>query len=610
MHAAPETAPQRFRIGDLILDVGSRRVTRNGELLKLGGLTFDLLQTLAEASPSMVSYDVLAERVWQGRPVSPETIAQRAKMLRDALSDDARSPRYLELVRGQGYRLVADAEQLTNEFSTERSRSKVVWTVAALASIALFFVLVTPFEGEYEDGDDAMPSVAVLPFADMSKAGDQQYLADGVAEELINQLAQLEGLEVASRTESFSFRDGNGDLQDIGARLDVTAILEGSIRRSEDDIRITVQLIDVHSGFHLWSESFDRELDGLFTIQDEIALAVAGALGVHLGVGTVNEFFGAGTRNFEAYEAFLRGDFAKAMQLDPEYAAAWGGEGVRIASTMWANPPEDAPAIIERAYIHVKKATELDPQSSQARTNFATLIYATMAWEESEASFMQALSLRRNAYTLAHYANMLMRAGRSARAEAIHNERKAMLRLPVKPHPLDINVDIALGQLSAARQKTESLDDESRRFMMLTIALNEDSVDNIRAAIDELAGNRPDYRELFGPIRDMLETPDAALEYLEALANDPTRAWPHKYMQIALVAAYLGDPDFALEVFSRELPHTAIRYGALWFPVMTDVRKLPAFKDLVTEVNLVAYWQKHGWPDFCWPQGTADFVCE
>lgn len=605
MQAAPENSHVRYRIGDLVLDTGARRVTRHGRQLNLGGLTFDLLQVLAETSPTMVSYDDLAERVWQGRPVSPENIAQRAKMLRDALSDDAKAPRYFEPVRGQGYRLLADVEIVGDESPRQAVRRPLAWVAATLGAIALLYVLIAGV-----GNDERAPSVAVLPFADLSQAGVQKYLADGFAEELINQLAQLDGLDVASRTESFNFQDGNGDLQEIGRELAVTAILAGSIRRSENEIRVTVQLIDVDSGYNLWSDNFDRELEDIFAIQEEIALAVAGALGVQLGVGTVNEFRGAGTRNVVAYEAFLRGDFAKAMEIDPQYAAAWGAEGIRIASTMWDNPPEEAPAIIERAFRHVSKATELDPQSSQAHTNYATLIYATMAWDQAEAYFARALSLRRDTYSLDNYANMLMRAGRSTRAERIHEERDAMLRLPEREIALRTNVDIALGKLDAAKRKAERMYDPARLATNLMIALNEDSLENIQAAIDELPKNSPDYRELFGPVRDILDAPDTALAFLEELADDPNRVWPSKYNNIALVAAYLGEPEFAFRVFSRELALTTIRFGTLWYPVMADVRKLPAFKAFVTDVNLVAYWRTHGWPDFCWPYGEEDFVCE
>ncbi len=605
MDAGKEILPARYRIRDLILDSGTRQVTRNGEPLKLGGLTFDLLLALVEASPTIVTYDALADRVWRGRPVAPETQAQRAKMLREALSDDAGSPRYFEVVRGQGYRLVANAETLDPEPSGTSTTWAVYLLIAAVAAVSLYFAFNPPLTEH-----DRLPSVAVLPFADMSQAGDQQYLADGVAEELINQLTSLDGLEVASRTESFYFREESGDLSEIGKRLGVTAVIEGSIRRSDDDIRITVQVIDVDSGYHLWSDTFDRKLADIFAIQDEIALAVVGALGVHLGVGEVNEFLGAGTTNFKAYEAYLRDDFASAISFDPDYAAAWGAEGIRIAATMWVNPPQKAPAIVERAHGFVARAVELDPNSSQAHTNYATLIYVTKAWQEAEASYARALTLRRNEYSLGHYANMLMRTGRSSRAHDIHLERDAMLRLDEMPTDLRINVDIARGKLESAREKTLRMADNPRREMALIVALNVGSIEHIQAAIADMPEHWQSYRVLYGPIRDLLEEPDAAFAYLRDLLNDADRMWPDKYMSIALVAAYLGDPEFAFDAFSRELYFTTVRYGALWYPVMREVRQLPAFKRFLVDVNLVDYWRAYGWSDFCWPQGEDDFACQ
>lgn len=588
-----------------MLDTGSRRVARGSQDLNVGGLTFDLLHCLAQASPSMVSYDELAERVWEGRPVTPETIAQRAKMLRDALSDDAKSPRYVELVRGQGYRLVTDAEIFDERSRLSVARRPLAWLAAATAAVVLLLVV-----GVQMNDNEATPSVAVLPFVDMSETGDQKYLADGMAEELINQLTRLNGLDVVSRTESFSFRTEGGDLKDIGRQLNVTAILEGSVRRSDEAMRVTVQLIDVDSGYQLWSQNFDRDLSDIFAVQDEIAMSVAGALGVQLGVGHDNEFFGAGTRNIDAYEAFLRNDFARAIELDPDYAAAWGAEGLRIASTMWSNPPEDAPAIIDRARGFVAKAVELDPLSFKAHTDFATVNYATNDWDVSERSFSHAMSLRRHSYTLAHYANMLMRTGRSSRAAELHEEREALLRLPEEPHFLAINVDIALGRLEQARDKASRMSDPVRAFTELSIALNEGNVDRLRAAIDALPKNSPADRELFGPISGMLEAPDQVLDFLETLAGDANRSWPNKFEQIALIAAFIGEPAFAFDVFYDDLRNTRIRYGTLWYPVMSGVRQLPEFKAFVREMKLDDYWREFGWPDSCWPYGDDDFVCK
>ena len=599
-----DNPPARYRIGDLVLDTGSRRVVRGATTLAMGGLTFDLLLALAESSPAMLSHDELAERVWKGRPVSPETLGQRVKMLRDALADDASAPRYVEAIRGQGYRLLEPAVK-TTAAPIDPGRRRAALTAAA-ATIAVTLVAASWWLRE----EPAPPSVAVLPFADMSPSGDQQYLADGIAEELINQLARLEGLDVASRTESFYYPKSTTDLETIGKRLGVTAVLEGSVRRSADEIRVTVQLIDVDSGFHLWSDNFDRQLDDIFAIQDDIARAVAGALGITLGVGAVNEFPGAGTGSFQAYEAYLQGDFETAMQIDPYYAAAWGARGIEIASTMWQSPPEHARGIIEHAYEHVARAVELDPASAQAHANFGTLIYATMDWDQAEQSFATAVSLDRNNYTLGHYANMMTRAGRSRRAVALHEEREAMLRIPTAPSILRANADIALGRLADARRRLTGVPDQYRGYAMLAIAYNNGSVEDVRSVISSLPKDMVQYRELYEPLSEVLDDREAAISLLANLASDEDRYWPDKYRDIALAAAYLGDASLAFDAFHRELPYTTIRFGSLWYPVMSDVRKLPEFKQLISDVNLDDYWRKYGWSDFCRAHGEDDFVCE
>lgn len=603
MDETPDKPPVFYRIDDLVIDTGSRRVSRGRKILKLGGLTYDFLVALIDAAPAMLSYDALGERVWQGRPVAPETIAQRAKMLRDALSDDARSPRYVELIRGQGYRLLGDVETVDSEPRRPGLTRWMPWATAAglvLVAVVLAAMIRTP---------QRTPSVAVLPFADMSPMSNQQYLADGIAEELINHLADLDGLDVASRTESFAYPTESRDIKRMGRALDVSAILEGSVRKSEDEIRVTVQLIDVDSGYHLWTQNFDEELDDIFDVQDEIAASVAGALGVQLGVGAINQFTGAGTRNFAAYEAFLKNDYVAAIRLDRAYAAAWAAEGLRIASTMWLHMPREAPAILERAFEHTQTALRLDPQSARAHADFATMNYATMDWIRSEQAFAEALSLRRDEYALQHYANMMMRTGRTSRAQQLHEERDALMPDAYTQHPLRVRVDLARNDLDAARARIPRLYANSRPHMNLFIALNSGSVAEVQAAIDALPTNLTVYQELYEPVRDLLNSPDRALPFLRSLLHDPARQWPSKYQGIALLAAFLDAPDMALEALLQDIPYTAIRLGTLWYPVMADVRQMEAFKTVVTDLNLVDYWREYGWGDFCRPVGEDDFAC-
>lgn len=600
-----QSATTRYRIGDLVLDTGTRQVSRGDESLKLGALTFDLLRVLAESAPDLVSHDQLVERVWQGRLTTPETITQRVSLLRDALSDDATNPRYVELQRGQGYRLVADVERLAERPELKaQSRFLRFVAVATIAVAGLLFVGMNLLR------EDPLPSIAVLPFVDMSAAGNQRHLADGIAEELINQLAGLDGLQVASRTASFGFRDSRENLHAIGSRLGVDNVLEGSVQRRNDEIRVTVQLVDTRNGYHLWSDTFDREVDDIFAIQTDIAMATAGALGVTLGVGGANAFAGAGTDNFDAYEAYLQRNYELATQLDPNYAAAWGRLAVGVASTMWRNPPEAAPGIIDTAKTYAQRAVELDPQSARALSDYATLIYARSEWLESERLYAKALSLRRDRALLAQYSFMLMRAGRISRARAISREADEIERMPRNPGRLRNFANIAAGDFEAARAMAARLNEKRRLDAEILIALNAGQPDDVRAAFEAMLASEPARIELYTPLLEVLESPEQALAIVRQVLDDPDKTWPDKYHDVALVAAYFGDPELALEAFGKEMPYTAIRYTALWYPVMSEARRLPEFKRLVTEVRLVEYWRVHGWADACRPIGDQDFACQ
>ena len=604
MGPTPANRSIRYRIADLVVDTGSRKVTRDSELLKVNGLTFDLLLALIESAPDIVTFDQVAERVWHGRPVTPETIAQRAKMLRNALSDDASEPRYVESIRGQGYRLVADVEIVKTETGRTLSNRKLLVLGAAALVVAALFLIGTNFIDE-----ETTPSVAVLPFTDMTQYGDHQYLADGVAEELIDELTALSGLHVVSRMSSFTFRDTADSLRTIGNALGVTSLLQGSVRKSEDDIRITVQLVDVESGDNLWSETFDSDHEDIFAVQEQIASSVAGALGVTLGVGGVNDFRGAGTRDFAAYEAYLQGDYELAIQLDPNYAAAWSRHGIRIAAQQWINPPDKAPEIRDRAYTYLRRSLELDPDSGRVQGQFATYTYAQMDWIRAEELRAKALSMRRDRLNLIGYANMLLRAGRLRKAQAIDDEFESLERMPSPPRRIRTSLRIARGDFEAARNMAAALQGRLRLDAHVLIALNTGTLNDLRMALEAMPDSEPVKAELYVPLLDVLDSPGQALDVLNAVFADKDNMWPDKYHDIALLAAYFGDPEFALEVFSHEMPYTNIRFGALWYPVMSDVRRLPRFRQLVTDVNLVEYWQAYGWADYCRPLGDVEFVC-
>ncbi len=240
------------------------------------------------------------------------------------------------------------------------------------------------------DADPAAPidaSIAVLPLANLSGDDSQEYFSDGMSEELLNVLAKVPGLRVAARTSSFQFKGRNLDIQDIARQLNVATVLEGSLRKSGDRIRITAQLIEGSSGFHIWSETYDRKLDDVFAVQDDIAGAIAGKLREHLGLApaTAAQPAVARTANTEAYDAYLRGRdlllqrsrasvaaglvaLKEAVALDPDYAPAWAQLATayflsRRASTGYGDlAPKEGERLSTEALANAKR---LDPQLSE-----------------------------------------------------------------------------------------------------------------------------------------------------------------------------------------------------------------------------------------------------
>jgi TolB-like protein len=467
------------------------------------------------------------------------------------------------------------------------------------------------------------PSIAVLPFEDMSPAGDQEYFGDGIAEELLNVLTRLDGLRVAGRTSSFAYKDRDDDLRAIGQALNVTAILEGSVRKDGERIRITAQLINTADGYHLWSEIFDSNLTDIFSVQEKIAREVAGALGVRLGVGNVNAFIGAGTKNVEAYEAYLKGwslwdtrgesirNLETATQLDPNYAAAWAALGVRIAHLQWAANPEDAPALLDRAYERVRRAVELDPMSGQSQSLLGTILYARFDWIGGEEAHSKAIRLRADRSAHDHYGNLLARSGRLAAADRQYNLAIAAEPLAGSSTAGGWKVSLAQGKPEEARQRLTNLyRGNAPAVELLAIALHEGDPEQVKAVLGTLSPTAVTTRILYAPVLRDFDSPNAVLDTLRAVEADDSTRWPSKYHDIALVAAYFGEAEFALQTFEKDARYMVIRLQALWYPVMSEARRLPAFKDLVRDNNLVDFWRSSGWPEACQPLAGEEFSCE
>ena len=252
-------------------------------------------------------------------------------------------------------------------------------------------------------------SIAVLAFADMSAAKDQDWFCDGIAEEILNALTPLEGLRVAARTSAFSFKGKGDDLRTIGEKLNVTTVLEGSVRRAGDRVRITVQLSDVANGFQLWSERYDRELKDIFDVQDEIAKAIAERLRVTLAAGKDDRLVEQATANIEAYQLYLKGRalidrrgasvpagldlLRKAVELDPGYSLAWAGVADALTVLAYSGAARGSESR-SQAIAAARRSIELNPRSAAGHTAMAG---ATLLYENNRAmakqEFERALDL-------------------------------------------------------------------------------------------------------------------------------------------------------------------------------------------------------------------------
>jgi adenylate cyclase len=256
-----------------------------------------------------------------------------------------------------------------------------------------------------EQGKEKIRSIAVLPFADLSAERDQEHFSDGVAEEILNALSKIRGLHVPARTSCFAFREATLDAREIGQRLGVETLLDGSVRKSGKRVRISVQLVDASNGYQLWSERFDREIEDIFAIQDEIARSVLESLGLALSEREEFRFLKPSTSNIEAYEAYLRGRklyhkwtrqsvefarqmFERAVKIDANFATAWAGlANTYVDLFRWGRKPRD----LEEAQRASERALKLNPNSADAHVSVGQALAIQRRFLEAAIAFDRAI---------------------------------------------------------------------------------------------------------------------------------------------------------------------------------------------------------------------------
>lgn len=321
----------QFVFEDYVLDQERRELTLRGQVVTVGPQVFDLLLQLVSNRDHVVSKDDLLQSVWNGRIVSESTITSHINAVRKAIGDSGEEQRLVRTVPRKGYRFVGEiklgeigeARQPDGPGIGEHAPVEPKETPAA--------ALVLPDK----------PSITVLPFQNLSGAPEQEYFADGVVEDIIAALSRIRWLFVIARNSSFTYKGRAVDVKEVGQELGVRYVLEGSVRKSGNKVRITGQLIDATSGTHIWAERFEGRLDDIFELQDQIAESVVGAIAPQLERAEIERAKRKPTESLDAYDYYLRGMaklhsgtrdaieealplFYKATELDPEFASAYG----------------------------------------------------------------------------------------------------------------------------------------------------------------------------------------------------------------------------------------------------------------------------------------------
>lgn len=427
------------RFGEFELDDSAGELRSGGRKIKLQEQPLQILRTLMARPGEIVTREELRQKIWPSDTFVDfdHGINNAIKRLREALGDTAETPRYIETLPRRGYRFLNAVAASSPEIS-----------------------------------------IAVLPFLSLSPDPDNEFFADGMCEEIISSLAQIKNLRVIARTSSFSFKGKHLDLRVIAEQLKVKTVLEGSVRKSGNRLRITVQLVNAADGYHLWSEMYDREMKDVFAIQEEIAKAIAHRLEITVD-SEQRPLFRAGTDNIEAFRLYSQGRslffqrgpqlirsvecFKQAVAVDPKYALAWSGlaDAQNIVGFHGFARPE---ACLPPAKEAAQCAIALDPSSAEAHASLAVShLFHDWDRQSAEQEFLRSLELKpRNSLTRSWYGLYFFHWAEGRFEEGLAQATQAVQIDPISPYARAIQaftwLPIDLGKALATTLETLQID--------------------------------------------------------------------------------------------------------------------------------------------------------
>ncbi|HEY8120858.1 MAG TPA: adenylate/guanylate cyclase domain-containing protein [Myxococcota bacterium] len=604
--ALPDARRMRFRIGAHLGDV---RV-EDGRLFGDGVNTAARMQQLSEAGGLCLSAMVV-EAVRGKIALDLEDLGEQAlKNLPNRL---------------RAFRVPPAA--IHEAPSSQRARSTLAWMTVLAGAVLAAAVLVTRTRdlgteaplGEPVTAERHAPvTLAVLPFVNMSDDASQTYFAEGLSEELINVLAQTPGLKVAGRTSSFAFKGQGLGIDVIGKRLGVDNVLEGSVRRDGNVLRVTAQLVNARDGFHLWSDTYDRELADVLRIQREIAEAVAGVLEVKLGLDAVGARHG--TADPAAHVHYLVGralfyqhtpqttegaiaELESALSLDPGFSLAW----VELAYAYGgrSRDPLHREEALKRMAAAAVRAHALAPDGWRSEAVRAWVAMSFLDFTEAELAMERAVALRQATGSediSFDLANFLINVGRPN--EALAELTRLRRHDPLTSASLSL---LALGRKAEAiaeNQRVRELGAPRDGIFELSLAMQATDAHAMSAIAPGFA-DTPLGRALLGPR-------EAALARLRERLAAPNEAARGANALNAMVAERHGDLDLALAFLRREFLTPGFgSFFLIWHPGLQNTRATPGFRGFVRELGLEAMWRQTGkWGDFCRPLGADDLACQ
>jgi len=619
----PSSSPSDvFHFGIFQLDLKAGELHKAGVKVKLQDQPFRVLALLVSRAGQVVTREELRQSVWSGNVYVDfdQGLNNAIKKVREALGDSADSPRFVETVARHGYRFITAASAAPARIAQPQSRFALrTGRIGILISSAAVVLVAVGYWAWHGSAVPAGPTservvLAVLPFENLSRDPDQEFFSDGLTEEMIAQLGKLnpEQLTVVTRASVAKYKRTSLSVAQIGTELHADYVLQGSVRRAPDRVRITVHLIRVPEQTDRWSDSYDRELKDMLTLQDSVARTVANQIHVALAPGQQSRLAIRRNVDADAYEAYLKGRyywnkrtaegmlraqvyFQQAINRDPSFGAAYSGLADCNSGLTWhgfTSPAETLP----KAHAAARKAIEIDPQSAEAHASLALVLDHEWDWPQAEAEFRRALQLDPN-YANAHhwYGDYLSIRGR-------HDEAlvEAMKALDLDPLNLMIGTWAALRyylarNYEAAIEQSRNTVELDSNFAAAHLLLGESYV---QAGLPEkglvelqsatsLSGGNPLYLAQVGVAYASAGRKEDALLIIGQLQTISSRRYVSPY-GLAQIYAALNDKEQTFKWLQIANDGRAVWMSYLAVdPVFERYRSDQRFQDLLRSVRLL-----------------------